>query len=268
MFLYKILMFMAAMAISLVVFFINPSLHKPLVIEKESFKLTKAYEEPAKSQTLKLLRLGAAPADTKQIIAQAVKSEEPVTRQINIEPSAFYQYANDKAKQKKQMWQPDPPPPPQKLPPQQVYNNRNDVEDDEDNEIKKPEDKSLKSRMLKRKEETIAWNKWRSDIQNSIMVDAAVSAPIGTLFFFQFTVDKNRHVSNVKVLSSNPMYQKVASKDIGETIKGYEGSDLLKFPPNTKRKKVKFDGSYMIWINTEFSSPDNYSDFERVHYYE
>ena len=85
---------------------------------------------------------------------------------------------------------------------------------------------------------------------------------------FSFKVDKDRRVSNIKVLSSNPFYQKEAVDIIIPVIKSYEGQDILKFPLKTRRKSVKFDGSYMIWFTEEFSSPANFNDLERIQYYE
>ena len=244
-----------------VLLFLNPQLHKPLVLEKEDFVLKRSYEEPTTRQTIKLFKVGDAPVESKQLAAQMPQGSEQSGREIKIEPSAFYQYANrDKTIQ--------PPVQQTHSQPSAEQENFEEPENQEYFDADVPEDKSFKGRMLQLKEENIAWNKWRADLQNAIMVDSNISAPLGTYFFFQFKVDKNRHISDIKVLCTNPVYQKLASKEITETIKSYEGSDLLKFPPKTKRKSVKFDGSYMIWFETSFASPDNFSDIERIHYYE
>lgn len=258
---YKFVIFIIALLMSPFLIFLSPSLHKPLVLEKEDFVLKRSYEEPSEQHTLKLFKVGDAPVKDKQLIAVIPDESKQGGTQVKIEPSAFYQYAN----RDKTISQPVQP-----SPEISTSSSENFEKPEPQEELVEdlPEDKSFKGRMLQRKEETIAWNKWRSDLQNAIMVDSSVSAPIGTLFLFSFKVDKNRHVSNIKVLCTNPMYQKVAAEEIIDTIKGYEGSDLLQFPQNTKRKNVKFEGSYMIWFETSFASPENFSDFERIHYYE
>ena len=58
-------------------------------------------------------------------------------------------------------------------------------------------------KVLTEQEEIIAWNKWRSDLQNKLMRDSKISAPIGTGFLFSFTVDKYGNISNLKTWSTN-----------------------------------------------------------------
>lgn len=258
---YKFIIFIIALLMSPFLIFLSPSLHKPLVLEKEDFVLKRSYEEPSGQHTLKLFKVGDAPVKDKQLIAVIPDESKQGGPQVKIEPSAFYQYAN----REKTTAKPVQSSPETSATPSESFD---EPDQQEEFESDKPTDKSFKGRMLQRKEETIAWNNWRSDLQNAIMVDASVSAPLGTMFFFTFKVDKNRHISNIKVLCTNPMYQKQAAVAITAAIKNYEGSDFLIFPPKTKRTSVKFEGSYMIWFETSFASPENFSDFERIHYYE
>lgn len=260
---YKIWMFIIALVMSLVIVIIEPVLHKPFVFEKQDFKLAKSYQEPAAMQTLRLLRLGDAPVETSNVVVKPQENNQQAKHSIHIEPSEFYQIANrEKVKPERVVQAPPPPVQEQKQiePPPVVSEPEEEIEEE-------PVDNSFRGKMLQRREETIAWNKWRSDLQNAIMMDSSVSAPLGTIFFFSFKVNNKGHISNIKVLCSNPVYQKEALSII-PVIKAYEGHNLLKFPKKTKRKSVKFDGTFIIWIDTQFSSPDNFSDFERIHYYE
>ena len=51
-------------------------------------------------------------------------------------------------------------------------------------------------------------------------------------------------------------------------IKSYAGKDFLAFPEGSERKFIDFKGAYFIWYETSYSTPDDYNDFERVHWYE
>lgn len=259
---YKILMLTAAMTLSMVVAVYNPVLHKPFVAEDANFKITKSYQEPTDTQTTKLFRVGDAPVKTQKLITQTVGSNTAQTP-IKIEASEFYQYANGIRQleiQNSGNYQEQ----------RTDFNNVENIENNlAENQIEEPQqDNSLKTKILQKKEENIAWNKWRSDLQNRIMMDSGIDAPIGTLFFFKFNVSSSRRISNIRVVCSNPLYQKEAVKVITPIIKGYEGQEFLAFPAKTNRKTVKFDGSYMIWFDTQLSSPENFNDIERVHYYE
>lgn len=272
--LYKILMFIAAMVLTLVVWACGPKLHKPFVLVKQDFKMTQYSQEPASLQTLKLLRMGESQVENKKIIAQVPEESGIIKTPVHIEPSEFYQMASCQKKQQQQMSQTPPPKysiedfitPPQQNLPQNVENPEEQPE--EEFEVSEPIDNSIKGRILQKREETIAWNKWRSDLQNKIMEDATVPAPLGTIFFFSFNVDDKQRVSNISVLCSNPFYQKEAVETILPVIESYSGKSFLKFPKKTKRRSVRFDGSYMIWIENTFATPDNYNDFERIQYYE
>lgn len=256
-------MLIASLALVPVIVGYNPTIHKPFVFEGEDFKLTKSYEEPKSLQTIKLFRLGEAPAEDKKTLVQDTEIQKPQHKNVHIEPSEFYQYASG------------------------VYNNseiaslqgknlspeEEDINQADDEDLSRQESEEvsvspIKNKILQRKEETIAWNKWRSDLQNKIMMDASVDAPLGTLMMFSFKVNKDRQVSDIKVLSTNPFYQNEAAKKIGAAITRCNGDKILEFPKNTRRKSVKFDGSYLIWFETEFSTPANFNDMERFHYYE
>lgn len=116
------------------------------------------------------------------------------------------------------------------------------------------------------REEVIAWNIWRSNLQNEIMMRSAVEAPVGTLITFAFDVSENGKISNLKYSCSSPKYADAARKDMVVVLREIEGTDVLIFPENTKRKNVKFKGAFMLDYSTSFSKPSDYSDYERVMY--
>ena len=118
--------------------------------------------------------------------------------------------------------------------------------------------------ILTEQEEIIAWNKWRSNLQNQVMMDSKVFAPLGTAFKFSFTVDKFGNMSNVKVWSLNPSYSNYAVKVIKPVLMNYRNKPILNFPEGTKRIIVNVDGGFVISRTSRYSSPSDYHDYERV----
>lgn len=136
--------------------------------------------------------------------------------------------------------------------------------------IQKPEPVIIKKevvdvpKQLTEEEEIIAWNKWRSDLQNQVMRDAKIGAPIGTVFKFSFTVDKFGTVSNLKVWSTDPIYTNLAIRVIRPIITSYQGQPVLDFPEGTKRIITNVTGGFVMSTQTGYSSPSDYSDYEKV----
>lgn len=135
--------------------------------------------------------------------------------------------------------------------------------------VKKEEPKTQTSaptvvRQLTEQEEIIAWNKWRSDLQNQVMKDTKISAPLGTTFKFSFTVDKFGNLSNIKVWSTNPVYSETAVRVIKPVLAGYQGKPILTFPQGTKRIITNVTGGFTMATSTGYSKPSDYSDYERV----
>ncbi len=115
------------------------------------------------------------------------------------------------------------------------------------------------------REELIAWNIWRSNLQNKIMELSDVDADYGTIFFFSFKVDENRNITNVKVTATTRSGREnilAVRKAINKT----NHKDILAFPKGTKRKMVDFTGGFIMGTYEQYSSPSDYHDFERVRY--
>lgn len=117
---------------------------------------------------------------------------------------------------------------------------------------------------LTEQEEIIAWNRWRSALQNKVMYDTKIAAPLGTVFKFSFTVDKYGNMSNVKVWSTTPCYSGIAVKIIKPVLMSYQHKPILNFPQGTKRAITNVNGGFVISRTTQYSSPSDYSDYERV----
>lgn len=118
--------------------------------------------------------------------------------------------------------------------------------------------------VLTEQEEIIAWNIWRSRLQNQVMIDSKIVAPLGTVFKFSFTVDRYGNMSNVKVWSTNSSYTDYAVRTIKPVLMSYRNKPILNFPEGTKRIIVNVDGGFQISTRSKYSSPSDYSDYERV----
>lgn len=119
-------------------------------------------------------------------------------------------------------------------------------------------------KVLTEEEEIIAWNKWRSDLQNKLMRDSKIAAPIGTSFEFSFTVDKFGTISNLKTWSSNPSYTPLAVRVIKPLLLSYQKTAILNFPTGSKRVITNVNGGFTMARLSRYSSPSDYNDYERV----
>lgn len=126
------------------------------------------------------------------------------------------------------------------------------------------QNKSPKRQLTQEEIEIIAWNNWRSALQNKVMRDTKLSAPIGTVFKFSFTVDREGSISNLKTWSLNSDYTPMAVRVIKPAIMSYQGQSILNFPKESKRVITNVNGGFTVWYSTGYSSPSDYSDYERV----
>lgn len=116
-------------------------------------------------------------------------------------------------------------------------------------------------------EEIIAWNRWRSNVHNQIMRDSNIAyAPIGTMFSFNFVVDKFGNISNIKVDCSDPNYIDIARYNVKKAITKLQNQPILNFPKGTQRKSTVVQGYFFIGFEERYSTPSNFSDYERVTY--
>lgn len=120
-------------------------------------------------------------------------------------------------------------------------------------------------KVLTEQEELIAWNKWRSNLQNQLMRDSKLPIlPYGTVFKISFNVDKSGKVSNIQTYSTNSKYTPYAIEYIAPVIRSYQGKAILEFPAGSKRTTTTFTGGWKISQSEKYSNPSDYNDIEKV----
>lgn len=118
---------------------------------------------------------------------------------------------------------------------------------------------------LTEQQETIAWNKWHSDIQNQLMQDVKLPIlPNGVVFHFSFTVDKYGKITNIQTYSTNPKYTPYAIEYIAPVIRSYQGKAIVEFPKGSKREITNFKGGWKLSNEAKFSRPEDYNDSEVI----
>lgn len=123
----------------------------------------------------------------------------------------------------------------------------------------------VQPKVLTAKEEEIAWNIWRSNLQNQIMKDVRLPIiPNGIVFKFSFDVDKFGKVSNVQTWSTTPSYTPYAVQFIAPLIRSYQGKSILNFPTGSNRTTTHVTGGWRIAASTKYSTPNDYNDTEKV----
>lgn len=133
-----------------------------------------------------------------------------------------------------------------------------------DTNVTKPVVKQV-SEEEKARQEEILWNEWRSNLQNQIMSDVRLPiVPEGTIFKFSFNVDKYGKISNVQTWSLSPTYNPYAIQYIAPVIRSYQGHDILNFPAGSNRYSTLVEGGWKISKTTKYSTPEDFSDTERV----
>ena len=119
--------------------------------------------------------------------------------------------------------------------------------------------------VLTAQQEEIAWNKWRSNLNNQIMKDSKLpTMPNGIIFKYKFTVDKYGKVTNVQTTSTTPGYTPYAIQFIAPVIRSYQGRSILNFPAGSKRLSTEVSGAWKISNNSKLSTPDDYHDIEKI----
>lgn len=124
---------------------------------------------------------------------------------------------------------------------------------------------TTKPKVLTAEQEEIAWNIWRSNLQNQIMKDVRLPIiPNGIVFKFTFDVDKFGKISNLQTWSITPSYTPYAVQYIAPVIRSYQGRTILNFPEGSIRTTTKVTGGWRIAANTKYSTPQDYNDTEKV----
>ncbi len=121
------------------------------------------------------------------------------------------------------------------------------------------------STVLSAQEEEIAWNKWRSNLNNQIMRDSKLpTMPNGIIFRYKFNVDKYGKISNVQTWSTTQSYTPYAIQFIAPVIRSYQGHAILNFPTGSNRVSTEVTGAWKISSNEKLSTPSDYNDIEKI----
>lgn len=264
----------------------RPKTHKPIAFEDRNFKLELISDEVAVPKTPDLnleqnpVEIKSQPVDI-NLPPVNVKMPEIKTNN-NVSSKNSTAKNTSKSQQNQQKTQIVPKNNPSKTQP-----NKTEVKKVEPKPVQKTEPKVVNNtekpkvvspvekisekpvtkpaiKVLTEEEEIIAWNKWRSDLQNKLMRDSKIAAPIGTSFEFSFTVDKFGTISNLKTWSSNPSYTPLAVRVIKPLLLSYQKTAILNFPTGSKRVITNVNGGFTMARSSRYSSPSDYNDYERV----
>ena len=116
------------------------------------------------------------------------------------------------------------------------------------------------SKILTEKEEEIAWNVWRSNLQNQIMRDVKLPIlPNGIVFRFSFNVDKYGKITNIYTYSDNSLYTPYAVQYIAPVIRSYQGKTILNFPEGSSRLATEFKGGWKISSSERLSRSEEHT---------
>lgn len=276
---------------------LHPEIHQPMLIEDANFKLERIsdnlpeatvqtnYSEPKKLVT-QVIDTEKPIIQTKEIESNIQKSskiekqiqqvvqkpvQKNIQKNIKTEDLTDLQLLEEIFKRAQNIELPQEIQQSPKMPQQQQKNQsipKQQINVSEPKPVQKivQQPKSEhKNPYMTEQEEIIAWNKWRSNLQNQIMRDSNIDyAPLGTLFTFTFLVDKFGNVSNIKVECSNPNFMDIARNNVKPAISRLQRKPILNFPMGTQRTTTVVVGSFLIGTQERFSSPDDYADFERV----
>lgn len=264
----------------------RPKTHKPIAFEDRNFKLELISDEIAAPKTSDLnlvqnsVEIKSQPVDINLPPVNVKIPEIKTNTNTNFKNSTAKNTTKSQQNQQKtQIVSKKNPPitkpnktevkkveskPVQKSEPKVINNTENSkvvspVEKISEKPVTKPAVK-----VLTEEEEIIAWNKWRSDLQNKLMRDSKIAAPIGTSFEFSFTVDKFGTISNLKTWSSNPSYTPLAVRVIKPLLLSYQKTAILNFPTGSKRVITNVNGGFTMARSSRYSSPSDYNDYERV----
>lgn len=140
------------------------------------------------------------------------------------------------------------------------------IKQEQNQEPKTVQTNTIKTpKVLTQQEEEIAWNVWRSNLQNKIMQDVKMPIlPNGIIFRFSFLVDKYGKISNIYTSSDNSAFTPYAVQYIAPVIRSYQGKSILNFPEGSSRITTEFKGGWKISSNERLSTPQDYNDYEKV----
>lgn len=290
----KFFVIIAFVVLTIITLKLHPDMHQPMIIEDADFKLTRI-SDTLTSDSIPVSSSIKPPETTEKIVQQQPTSLKDIQKEIefqNQEPTTQTNYVEVQEPQTTQIQKNISQPQQRKrsttkqINPESPLIDKSQVEmlenilaqvekeekAQQQQQQVKPQNSTVKNNNFKNpymteQEEIIAWNKWRSNLQNQIMRDSKIDyAPLGTLFMFTFVVDKFGNISNIKVECSNPNYMDVARNNVKPAIANLQKKPILNFPRGTQRTSTVVTGLFLIGTQERYSTPNDFSDYERVTY--
>ena len=259
---------------------IKPDLHKNVIVYDSDYTLVSEQDVKTETKNIPVMEMSSQPV---QKITVAETKIEPTVKNSNTKTSNVKQQTQTKPKQIATVKQTVTKP--------QVHTVQKPIITTVQKPVAKevvkvtpqkveqkitsnplPQTSSIKSeidittpKVLTQQEETIAWNKWRSNLTNQIMQDTKLpNIPNGVLFQFSFTVDKYGKITNVQTGANPANYTPYAIQYIAPVIRSYQGRSILNFPSGTSRVSTQVTGKWRISNTQKYSTPQDYNDIEKV----
>jgi hypothetical protein len=259
---------------------IKPDLHKNVIVYDSDYTLVSEQDVTTETKNIPVMEMSSQPV---QKITVAETKIEPTVKNSNTKTSNVKQQTQTKPKQIATVKQTVTKP--------QVHTVQKPIITTVQKPVAKevvkvtpqkveqkitsnplPQTSSIKSerdittpKVLIQQEETIAWNKWRSNLTNQIMQDTKLpNIPNGVLFQFSFTVDKYGKITNVQTGANPANYTPYAIQYIAPVIRSYQGRSILNFPSGTSRVSTQVTGKWRISNTQKYSTPQDYNDIEKV----
>lgn len=244
---------------------VKPNMHKSVIVFNSDYTLVPETVETIEKEDIKIVEAPIAPKNEtvkkevktvstpKTVSSAKTVTKTPVTKtptqpktvqtKKNITPAPIKQVVETKTEPVKQQVQKTVQEQPKQV---QTQN-------------------TVQQKVLTPQEEEIAWNAWRSNLQNKIMQDVKLPMlPYGVVFKFSFTVDKYGRVTNIVTYSTNSLYTPYAIQYIAPVIRSYQGKSILNFPEGSTRTITEVKGGWKISGSEKYSTPQDYNDVEKV----
>ena len=259
---------------------IQPELHKNVIVYDSAYSLVSEEEVKIETKEIPVMEMPAKPVKTTVKVEQKV---EPTVKTTNVQSANVKQQTQTKPKQTMVVKQTNTKPAVQQTVKPVTQKVEKPVVKQEVKKVEPPKvektvvqnptptltvkkESNVESpKVMTPQEETIAWNKWRSNLTNQIMRDTKLpDIPSGTLFQFSFTVDKYGKISNVQTGANPANYTPYAIQYIAPVIRSYQGREILNFPEGTQRTSTQVTGKWRISTTEKYSTPQDYNDVEKV----
>ena len=277
----KVLVIISFIVLTIITLKLHPDMHQPMIIEDADFKLTRI-SDTLSTKNIPVSSSAQKPKTTEKIVEtpapdlKTIQKEIETAKPVSQTETKYINTSTPKQQQTEKRIKTETPPEDtsqielleQILEQVEKETTEPETQTQPRTQRQKPAaNPNFKNPYMTEQEEIIAWNKWRSNLQNQIMRDSQIDyAPLGTLFLFTFVVDKYGNISNIKVECSNPNYMDIARNNVKPAIANLQKKPILNFPKGTQRTSTVVTGLFLIGTQERYSTPNDFSDYERVTY--